>query len=77
MSATEGRFQTVPEPPPARRLVRSRSNRRIAGVCGGIAEYAGIDATVVRLLMVVLTFFGGAGPLLYVIACIAIPDERT
>lgn len=77
MSATESRIQAVPEPAPPRRLVRSRSNRRIAGVCGGLAEYAGIDPTVVRLLMVALTFFGGAGPLLYVIACIAVPDERT
>ncbi len=75
MSTTESRFQSVPEPPTMRRLKRSRTNRRIAGVCGGIAEYAGVDATVIRLLMVVLTFFGGAGPLLYLIACIAIPDE--
>ncbi len=54
-------------------LYRSRSNKTLAGICGGIAEYFGFDATIVRLLWVVLTLFGGSGILLYVIAYFVMP----
>jgi phage shock protein C len=54
-------------------LYRSRSNKTLAGVCGGIAEYFGFDPTVIRLLWVVLTLFGGSGILLYVIAYFVMP----
>lgn len=57
-----------------KQLRRSRSARMIAGVCGGIAEYFGIDANLVRLVMVVLTFFGGTGVLIYLIAWVLIPE---
>lgn len=57
-----------------KRLYRSRRNRMLAGVCGGIAEYAGIDPTIVRLIAVVLGCMGG-GLLAYIIAAIVIPDE--
>ena len=56
-----------------KRLTKS-SNRMICGVCGGIGEYLGIDATVVRLLWVLLSVMGGAGLLAYIIAAIIIPD---
>lgn len=46
----------------------------VAGVCGGIAEYFGIDANLVRLVLVVLTFFGGTGVLIYLIAWLLIPE---
>jgi len=46
----------------------------ICGVCGGIGEYLGIDATVVRLLWVLLSVMGGAGLLAYIIAAIIIPE---
>lgn len=62
-------------PPPARRLQRSRDDRVIAGVCGGLAEYFGIDPVLVRIATLVLVFAGGAGLLLYVIGWIAIPVE--
>ncbi len=43
-----------PAPPPPRRLTRAADDRKIAGVCGGLARYANIDATLVRVLAVVL-----------------------
>ena len=56
------------------RLHRSLSDRKIAGVCGGIAEYLGWDPTLVRLLWVVLTLLGGSGVLIYVVLWIVMPD---
>ena len=47
------------------RLERSRTNRVISGVCGGIAEYLDIDATFVRVVMVILAFPFGIGVLIY------------
>ena len=57
-----------------KQLRRSRTARMVAGVCGGIAEYFGIDANLVRLVLVVLTFFGGTGALIYVIGWLLIPE---
>lgn len=56
-----------------KRLYRSRTNRVIAGVCGGFAEYFDIDPTLVRIVMILLTIFGGWGILLYVAALIIVP----
>lgn len=47
----------------------------VAGVCAGLAEYFGIDATLVRLAFVVLTFMGGSGVLVYIIAAIILPEK--
>ena len=58
-----------------RRLTRSATNRKIAGVCGGFAAYSGIDANIVRLLMVVLAAVGGSGVVLYLIAWMIVPME--
>ncbi|MBD3164294.1 PspC domain-containing protein [Candidatus Woesearchaeota archaeon] len=59
-----------------KKLYRSRKNRMIAGVCGGLGEYADIDPTLVRLLWVIATIFtGGAGILAYIIAWIIIPEK--
>jgi phage shock protein PspC (stress-responsive transcriptional regulator) len=55
------------------RLERSNTNRVIAGVCGGIAEYLAIDATLVRVVFIGLTIFGGIGLLLYVALLILMP----
>lgn len=54
-------------------LALSRSNKVIAGVCGGIAEYFGIDATLVRVIAVVLAFAGGFGLLPYLICWLIMP----
>ena len=66
---------TEPNINPSKRLSRTREGRVVAGVCGGIAAYFGIDPTLVRLGFALLTIFGGAGVLLYLVAWIVIPEE--
>ena len=57
-----------------KRLYRSRSERMLAGVCGGIAEYLNIDPTIVRLVFALVSL-SGPGLLLYLIAAIIIPED--
>ena len=65
-------------PPPKleqpRRLMRSRDDRVIGGVAGGLGAYLGIDTVIVRLVFVVLALAGGGGILAYIIAWIVIPE---
>jgi phage shock protein C len=57
-------------------LVRTRDGRIVAGVCSGLAEYFGIDANLVRLIVAALTVFtGGFGALAYLAAWIVVPEE--
>jgi phage shock protein PspC (stress-responsive transcriptional regulator) len=63
-----------PAPPKPKRLTRSRTDRMIAGVCGGFAEYAGVDVNVVRLALVALSLFVGTGVVLYLIAWVLLPE---
>jgi phage shock protein C len=58
-----------------KQLYRSRRNRIIAGICGGIGEYLGVDPTVIRLLWVLFVFAGGAGVLAYIVAYFIIPER--
>jgi phage shock protein PspC (stress-responsive transcriptional regulator) len=58
-------------------LYRSRDERMIAGVCGGLAEYFEIDATLVRLLFVAAALLGGPGLLAYLICLVLMPLEPT
>jgi phage shock protein C len=58
-----------------KRLYRSRKDRMIAGVCGGLASYIGIDPTLVRLLFVLGIFAVGGTFLAYIIMMIVIPEE--
>jgi phage shock protein C len=58
-----------------KRLTRSRQDRMIAGVCGGIGRYLSIDPTLIRLAMLLLAIWGGGGILVYIIAWIVIPEE--
>ena len=83
--ATETGTEPPPEPtvaagpPPTvgpRRLERSRDDRVIAGVCGGLGEYLGVDAVLIRIAALVLVFAGGAGLLLYGIGWIAMPEAE-
>ena len=63
---------------PPRRLVRPVSERRVGGVCAGLAKYLDIDPTIVRLLWVVLSIYPGAiigGALAYVVAWFIIPSD--
>jgi phage shock protein C len=61
----------------AKRLYKSRSDKMLNGVCGGIAEYFQVDSTLVRLGFVFLIFLGGLGLLLYFIAMIIVPSDPT
>ena len=58
-----------------KRLYRSRTDRMIAGVCGGLGEYFGIDPTLVRLLFVFAALFYGPGILAYLILMLVVPEE--
>ena len=58
---------------PVRRLTLSATDKKIAGVCGGIAEYFNIDPTLVRVLTVVLVLFFGGGLLAYLLAWVIMP----
>lgn len=58
-----------------KRLYRSREERRIAGVCGGIAEYLSVDPTLVRIFWALFAVAGGPGVLLYVIMAAVVPEE--
>ncbi len=58
-----------------KRLERSRSDRKLAGVCGGLARYFDIHPAVYRVGFVVLTLLGGAGILIYLTAALVMPDE--
>lgn len=58
-----------------RRLFRSRKNRSIAGVCGGLAEYLGADVTLLRLVTLFLILFGGLSIWAYVILWVVIPER--
>ena len=60
-----------------KRLTRSSSNRMIAGVAGGLAEYFGIDATLVRALFVLVALAYGGGVLLYIILWLIMPENDT
>jgi phage shock protein C len=59
-----------------RRLHKSRADRMLDGVCGGVAEYFGLDSTLVRLAWVLLILVGGMGVLLYIVAMIIMPVDR-
>lgn len=58
-----------------KRLYRSRSERMMAGVCGGLAEYFNIDPTIVRVVFIALSLLGGPGLILYIILAIVVPEQ--
>ncbi len=55
-------------------LRRSSTNKKLAGVCGGLGEYFGVDPTLVRLIWVFLVFCYGTGVLAYIVALFIIPE---
>ncbi|MFL6047225.1 MAG: PspC domain-containing protein [Propionibacteriaceae bacterium] len=57
-----------------RKLYRSQSQRMLAGVCGGLAEYFNLDATLIRVLFLILAVFGGSGLVIYLVMWIIVPD---
>lgn len=67
---------TQPAGPSGKRLYRSATDRKIGGVCGGIAEYFSVDSTVVRLVVAILSIYPGAivlGVVAYLIAWVVVP----
>ena len=58
-----------------KKLYKSSTDKKLAGVCGGIAEYFNIDSTLVRLGWVVFSLLGGSGLLAYLIAAIIMPEQ--
>ena len=58
-----------------RRLYKSSTDKKVCGVCGGIANYFDVDPTVIRLIWVIFTLVGGSGLIAYIIAAIIMPDE--
>ena len=57
-----------------KKLIRSATDRKLAGVCGGIGEYFGVDPTMVRIGWVVFCLLGGSGVLAYFLCALIIPE---
>ena len=58
-----------------KKLYRSRDDKFLAGVCGGLADYFNMDSNLIRILWIILILFKGAGVLVYLIAWLIIPEE--
>ncbi len=58
-----------------KRLTRSSTDKKIAGVCGGLGEYFGIDSTLIRIAWVALVFIFGTGLALYILCALIIPSD--
>jgi phage shock protein C len=58
-----------------KRLYRSRDERMISGVCGGVAKYFNLDPTLIRLLFVLFALAGGPGLVAYIVLAIIVPEE--
>ena len=57
------------------RIHKSARDKKIAGVCGGIAEFLGVDPTIIRLVWALLTFGWGTGLVAYIICALVLPEE--
>ena len=58
-----------------KKLYRSVSDKKLAGVCGGIAEYFGLDSTLIRVGWAIVSLFAGAGVLAYIVCALIIPEK--
>ena len=58
-----------------KKLYRSKIDKKLAGVCAGLAEYLNMDATIIRLIWVLLVLFAGCGALAYIICALVIPEK--
>ena len=58
-----------------KKLYKSATDKKIAGVCGGIAKYFNVDATLIRLAWVLFSLLGGSGLLAYIIAALIMPEQ--
>ncbi len=60
-----------------KKLMRSTTDKMVAGVCGGLAQYLEVDAVLVRIAFVVLALLGGPGILLYIILWVVMPEDTS
>lgn len=58
-----------------KKLYKSTTDRKLCGVCAGIANYLNMDPTVIRLIWALIVFIGGAGIVAYIVCALIIPDE--
>ena len=58
-----------------KKLYRSKTEKKIAGVCGGIAKYLNIDVTIIRLIWAIVSVFAGTGLIAYLVCALVIPEE--
>ena len=58
-----------------KRLYRSRTDRKLAGVCGGIAAYLNMDPSIIRLIWVLISLAAGSGLIAYLICALVIPES--
>jgi phage shock protein C len=73
---TETSLHQNTTPAPARRLLRSRTDRMLGGVCGGAAELLGVDAAILRIGLVAATLLGfGAGAVVYLACWLIVPES--
>lgn len=75
--ADTGSSAPPPQYPARKRLVRSTNDRKIAGVCGGLADYFDLDPTIIRVVWVLAVLCAGTGLLAYIILWIAVPEGLT
>ncbi|MBQ6722105.1 MAG: PspC domain-containing protein [Eubacteriales bacterium] len=59
-----------------KKLCKSNTNKKICGVCGGIAEYLNADPTLIRLAFLLVCALGGSGIMAYIIAALVMPESR-
>lgn len=59
----------------ANRLTKSTTDKKICGVCGGMAKFFGLDSSIVRLIWLACVLLGGFGVLLYLICALVLPNE--
>ena len=58
-----------------KKLYRSRTDKKLSGVCGGLAEYLNVDPTVIRLIWVLVTLCAGAGLVAYIACALIVPEK--
>ena len=76
-STTTSNSQPAPEERVRQRLIRSTTDKKVFGVCGGIAKNFDVDPTIVRLAFVALTLFGGAALPFYIVAALVMPEDTS
>jgi phage shock protein C len=73
---SENAYYRNPDAAPVRKFLRSRDDRVLAGVCGGAARFFGVDANLLRIILVVAAILGvGTGALIYLACWLLVPEE--